>query len=380
MTVKTAVRRLQLDLGQLIERHDTAKSLTDYSVYANDPIGFIRDVLHADPWDRQLDIAEAVRDHPLIVVRSCNAAGKDWIAAHLALWWVYARKGLVLMTGPTERQVKEIAMGEVARAFSRARDLPGELYATALRLGRDETAGILAFTSTEASKLTGHHADRILAILTEAQGVPDWAWEALMACAVGDEDRLLAVGNPLEPSGTFFTVSRSPDWCAIRISAEEHPNLVQGRTVIPGGVTQAMARRFANAYGRNSSIYTSRVLGEFPDQGDEALFRRSWLDAAVARWHELGSEVDGSLVVAVDPARYGPDATGIAVARGSVVQELEAWAGASDLMATTKRVCALLERLGVRRAGGVHCKVVVDVVGLGVGVCDRLRELGYWTV
>jgi len=143
-----------------------------------------------------------------------------------------------------------------------------------------------------------------------------------------------------------------------------------------------MARRFANAYGRGSSIYTSRVLGEFPDQGDEALFRRSWLDAAVARRHDLGSEIDGPLVVAVDPARYGSDATGVAIARGSVVQELEAWAGVSDLMATTERVCVLLERLGVRRAGGEGepCKVVVDVVGLGAGVRDRLRELGYWTI
>ena len=56
--------------------------------------------------------------------------------------------------------------------------------------------------------------------------------------------------------------------------------------------------------------------------------------------------------------------------------------GVSDLMATTERVCVLLERLGVRRAGGEGepCKVVVDVVGLGGGVRDRLRELGYWTI
>jgi hypothetical protein len=26
------------------------------------------------------------------------------------------------------------------------------------------------------------------------------------------------------------------------------------------------------------------VLGEFPDEGEDSLFRRSWLDAAAERW------------------------------------------------------------------------------------------------
>ena len=94
MAIKTAVRRLQTDLGELIARHEPAKSLTDYSRYADDPLGFVRDVLHGDPWERQIEIIEAVRTDPLVAVRSCNSAGKDWTAAQIALWWVYARKGL----------------------------------------------------------------------------------------------------------------------------------------------------------------------------------------------------------------------------------------------------------------------------------------------
>ena len=222
----TTLRRLERDLGQLVERHERARDLTDFSAYADDPLGFIREVLKGDPWSRQLEIAEAVRDQPLVVVRSCNAAGKDWIAAHLALWWVYARQGLVLLTGPTERQVKEIVMSEVARAFARANDLPGELYQMALRLGRTEHAGILAFTSTEASRLTGFHAPHVFAVITEAQGVEDYAWEGVLACVTGSDDRVLAVGNPLEPSGRFFHASRAPGWRSIRISAFEHPNVL----------------------------------------------------------------------------------------------------------------------------------------------------------
>ncbi len=124
---KAAVERLGRDLGELLASHERGRSLDEFTAYRDDPIGFIREVLHGEPWSRQVEIAESVRDSPLVVVRSANAVGKDWIAARLAVWWVYARQGLALITGPTERQVREVVMGEVARAFGKARDLPGEL-------------------------------------------------------------------------------------------------------------------------------------------------------------------------------------------------------------------------------------------------------------
>ncbi len=267
MTVTTALRRLDAELGELIERHGRAKELGVFEVYAEDPIGFNADVLHGEPWARQVEIAEVVKANPLVVVRSANAMGKDWIVGGLALGWVYARGGLVLLTGPTERQVREVVMGEVARAFAKARDLPGELYQMALRIGREERAGIHAFTSTEASKLTGFHEERVMAILTEAQGCEDFAWEGLLACATGAEDRVLAVGNPLRPSGRFYTVSRPRSgWRPIRIAASEHPNLTEDRTVIPGGPSTAFCERIAREYGRDSGIYQSRVEATSPTQ------------------------------------------------------------------------------------------------------------------
>jgi hypothetical protein len=199
VTITTTLRRLDAELGELLERHDRARDLSEFARYKSDPVAFICEVLKGEPWSRQIEIAESVRDNPLVVVRSANAVGKDWLAARLALWWVYARGGLVLLTGPTERQVREVVMGEVARAFGRAKDLPGEMFQMALRLGREEKAGIIAFTSTEASKLTGFHAPLLMAILTEAQGCEEFAWEGLLACATGAQDRVVAIGNPLHP-------------------------------------------------------------------------------------------------------------------------------------------------------------------------------------
>lgn len=41
-----------------------------------DPVAFIRDWLGADLWEKQIEIAEAVRDHRRVAVKSCHASGK----------------------------------------------------------------------------------------------------------------------------------------------------------------------------------------------------------------------------------------------------------------------------------------------------------------
>jgi hypothetical protein len=172
----------------------------------------------------------------------------------------------VLITGPTERQVKHVVMGQVRRAFNTAADLPGSLYELALRLDGSEEMGILAFTSTDASKLTGVHAPRLMVIVTEAQGIEGLVWEAAFANATGAESWIVAVGNPLQPEGKFYEVSRSPTWAAVKIAATEHPNVVQRREVVPGAVTQEFIDLMAQEYGVGSGGLSVPSAGRVPGE------------------------------------------------------------------------------------------------------------------
>ena len=271
---------------------------------------FIREVLGHELWEGQVRIAEDVRDHSLTVVQSCNSAGKDFLAGQLSLFYVYVHDALVLLTGPTARQVEEILMAEVARTFHRTPELVGKIYQRSLRIGRSEARGIIAFTSSEASRLTGFHAPLVVAIITEGQGVEPFCYEAMLACTTGEADRLLVLGNPLSPTGRFYHISRpNSEWRRVRISAFDTPNVIKDDpTIVPGMITRAFIERMRREYGASSSIYVSRVLGEFPESATDGLCQRSWLEAAADRFESGAFEDEARkepYVVALDVARMG---------------------------------------------------------------------------
>lgn len=367
--------RLRVEVGELVAKHERARDIADFSHYENDPAGFMRDVLRCEPWEMQVEMAERVRDHPRVVVVTANGIGKDFVTARIALWWVFARRGFVVLTGPTERQVKQILMREVRRAFAAAPELPGELYAMELRV--DEDSGVLAFTSDQADKLTGYHHPRLLIAMTEGQGVGEEAYEAAQACVTGSGNRLFVYGNPTRPAGPFYRVAHADSWSVLRIGADQHPNVKQGREEIPGAVSREWIQSMRDEYGEGSSVYRSRVLAQFPEESIEGLIRRDWLRAAFARYEArtLAESMDPP-VLALDPARYGPDASALAVVRGRVVERLLTWRGTS-LVETADRVMALGRELEATERHHRAPMAYVDEPGLGGGVIDLLRARGY---
>src|SRR5437764_13216759 len=123
-----------------------------FAPYAADPVAFAREVLGQTPWSRQAEIMRAVAAQPQTTVRSSHGVGKTWVAAVLALWWVYTRRpSLVLTTATTARQVEGLLWAEINRLWRRARlaqgpeqaqglPLPGRCLQTKLDVGPDQQA------------------------------------------------------------------------------------------------------------------------------------------------------------------------------------------------------------------------------------------------
>lgn len=123
-------------------------------------------------------------------------------------------------------------------------------------------------------------------------------------------------------------------------------------------------------WGEQSPLYAVRVLGEFPSSSDDTVCALGDVEASGAREVEL----DYPRVVSCDVARLGSDETVIAVRHGRRVRIARVVRGRDTMQVAGEVVRA------VRATDVAGVMVVVDDVGVGGGVTDRLRELGYRVV
>jgi phage terminase large subunit len=74
----------------------------------------------------------------------------------------------------------------------------------------------------------------------------------------------------------------------------------------------------------------------------------------------------------LDVARYGDDRTALVHSQAPRVEKVESWRGL-DTMQTAGRVKLAYDEAAT---DDKPTNIVIDVIGIGAGVVDRLRELG----
>lgn len=123
----------------------------------------------------------------------------------------------------------------------------------------------------------------------------------------------------------------------------------------------------------------SRFEQEYPNTSSEAFVsakRDSLIPiphiVAARKNRDLLPSASVPLLIGCDPARYGDDRTAIIWRRGRVVVKLRTMAKKN-----TMQVAGILAKI---IDADKPEKVFIDIVGLGVGVYDRLEELGYGDV
>lgn len=350
-------------------------SLSDIEALSRQPVTFVEEMLGGKLWGKQQEIAQSLVDNRTTAVRSCHGSGKTHLSARLALWWLFTRPySAVITTAPTSRQVTELLWKEIRVAYKNARTkLGGDLLPRAAKLTVDDDWLCIGFSTDDPVNFQGWHSPGgTLAIFDEAPGVDSAIWETIEGVLVGDRDRHLVIGNPVEPSGPFFEIfnTSDPSIAKFHISAYDVPNVVEDEEVFPGLCTKGWVESRKEAWGEGSPMWTSRVLGDFPDVDDFSLVPLSWFEAAVARWHSL-NETNGwktEINIGADVARLGEDRTIFAIAHEDLgVREIER-KPKSDTMETTGSIIRAMEDYAAQN-------VRIDADGIGAGVYDRLCEI-----
>jgi len=337
-----------------------------------DPLFFSRHVLGGDrPWRRQEEIIRSVRDRPRTVVPSGFAVGKTWVAAVIVLWFLYSfPSSLVITTGPTWRQVKNVLWAEIRRLWRQAATpLGGELLETQIRIADDWFA--LGMSTDDPTRFQGFHAAHLLLIFDEAAGVDRQVWEVAEGQMAGAHARWLAIGNPTEPSGPFYDACCSESWHTLPISCLDTPNVKAGRLVYPKLVTKAWVEGRRQEWGDSSPLYQTKVLGQFPTQSEHGLIPLVWISAANDRAAMGGEGSAGDPAerrIGADIARSGADATVFLLRDDRRVLDVE-----EHQSLNTMEVVGRLTMFAERHKVPWH-RVFVDSIGIGAGVADRLCE------
>ena len=362
-------------------------------------MGFAAEVLGVTLWQKQEEALRALARSARVAVKSGNGLGKDFTAAVAILWFMHTRRpAIVISTAPTFRQVRNILWRQIHALHRRAAEtLGGVLLDTRWELGDDRYA--LGLSAAGADQFQGFHCENILVVVDEAEGVADAIYEGIESVMTTPNARLLLIGNPTTTSGGFHRAfhREAGIYETVTISALESPNVRAGRVVIPGLTTAEWVDERRRVWGADSDLFRARILGCFPERGINNLLAPADIDAAIYVPGELpdgagsagcddaddgdddddiiaqlvpdtGHAAGGPLALGVDVARYGPDQSVVVARRGDIVEMVRPFPR-QDTMAMAGDLVKVIRELGAER-------VYVDVVGIGSGVYDRLREQG----
>lgn len=344
---------------------EVAKAIETLAKLKSDPELFVRSVLGVKiVTPDQSRLYASVRDFKRTAAPAGHSVGKTFAAASVALWFLYTRKpAWIVTTAPSWSQVEELLWREVRNLHGGSQfPLGGDPLTTKLELGDDWIA--VGRSTNDPNRFQGRHAENVLIIIDEATGVPSYIYETSESMAVSPADRILAIGNPTDPSSTFREKCQSDLWNVVEISCENHPNVTAGQSLIPGAVTREwISERLEDYGGRDSILYRARVLGKWPAQGENTLISLLDLEKSALKWRvPSGSPI----ATGTDVARFGTDLTVLFPLYGDYMLGEPTVKRGQNLMATAGMIVAA----GCDRNG-------IDDTGLGGGATDRLAELGH---
>lgn len=411
----------------------------DAKSYLRRPTAWARDKLGEHMWSAQRLIMRSVRDNRYTAVHSAHDLGKSKVAANIIAHWIDSHppgEAFVVTTAPTAAQVSAILWREVAKNHKKA-NLAGRINRAGYPqwyLGAELVGYGRKPADYEQSAFQGIHARYVLVVIDEACGVARQLYDAVDALVTNENCRVLAIGNPDIPGSHFASVCKpGSDWNVIHLDGLRSPNMTRELVIgpdpenpkypllealmraeripystekVPEGLRDLLIsplwieerirrwcglgttahleydKRALAILVRNrcaaSPLFTAKVRGLFPSSATDGVIPMGWVQMAVNRWHDWQdrAEVDqygrsmphvpGRKVLGVDVARSGEDETAVAIRAGNVVKELLRFRMA-DTMETVGYVRGHMDEPGAM--------AVIDVIGIGAGVYDRLREL-----
>lgn len=366
--------------------------------FYNDPLGFVmfafpwgkkgtpleRHPDGPDEWHRELfkDLAEHTTQNLILkdqgkhqkpwrsAIASGHGIGKSACVAWLILWIMSTRpdaRGIV--TANTESQLLGKTWPELSKWHSimlhkhwfvwTASQFYYAKYPEDMRKTYMFEAVTWSENRTEGFAGLHNETSAVCIIFDEASAIPAKLSEVASGALTDGEPFWFKFGNPTVSSGKFYDCFHGPErdrWWrrnidsrSVRITNKEY------------------LQELVDTYGEDSDYVRVRVRGEFPRAGEKAFIPTDIVEAA--RLREADEDKGASLIMGVDVARYGSDRSVVSFRQGRDAVSIP-WLRfrSISLMDLSSKVYEAVERWQPDL-------VIVDGVGVGGGVVDRLKEM-----
>lgn len=400
------------------ERAQAAQEIVD--IYRPIPHFFVKDILGSNTWNMQDEITKSVFKYPVTAVKTCNAVGKSFIAARIVVAFLTLHPGsVVVTTAPTWRQVTDVLWREIATAVKMSKFKLTDKQVTQAGLNLDTDWYAVGLSTKTPENFFGYHSDHILVVVDEAGGVPELVFTGVKAITPNANARVLYIGNPTNPDGTFAEAFKNPLYKKFTISAFDTPNFTaNGLNTLddllelftpPDGLTEdeqlefyATIRSNLNVpypalidpyvvyeryheWGVDSPAWQALVMGEFPSQSELSLLSidsvmfamgdmdKKDVDPESPHFGKTYAEImgvkipEGTQEYGLDMARFGADLTVLTPRCGGHVDQQITWAK-NDLIESANKVIQLVNPIETPSI------IKIDDTGNGGGTTDSLNH------
>jgi hypothetical protein len=341
--------------------------------YKNDRPAFFAKVMgvaHIEPWQlRELQALDAGCTR--MSIRSGHGVGKTMFLAGTILHFLLTRHPCkVAVTAPSATQLFDALASEVKIWLKRV-EINAPMFASLLTATSERVfmtaAPEACFCTYRTSRkespeaLQGIHAEHVLLIADEASGVAEAVFEAASGSMSTKGAITILASNPTRASGFFHATQTKLKhvWRCSKVTC------MDSSRVAPEYIEEE------RAFGPEKNRYRIRVLAEFAAGDDDTLISRDLVLAAQAR--DIIAPRATPVYWGVDVARsLTRDKSSLAKRKGPVVTEpIKRWQY-DDTMRLTG---AILREWEDTKEHDKPEAIFVDVIGVGGGVVDRLREL-----
>ena len=367
------------------------------NLYRRDFIAWQSDVLGIKTYGKMEEICNAALfgDIPRTAIKSANGTSKSYSVASMILWVGAVHdigETVSIISAPSVNQIEKVTFkymkSHMEKAKKRGHILPGWMSGDLewvvqgpqgkefLAYGKKPAPGREVEVFQGVRSEYGH--TYVFFDEAGAQGMTQGMWTAAEAVLTGSGSRLIAIGNPDNPSAEwlrYFTDKRyDGEFNRFTLSAFDLPtftgekvydNKTQEKQML-GALTQvSWVEHKKRTWGEKDARYKSKVLGEFPEDGGFGFFPLGAIQDAFD--NDIPADGAEPLYLGVDIARFGQDESVIYEEQGGRVRLVDSW-GKTDTVTTARKIHAHANRMGA-------AEVRIDAAGIGGPVYDMMTTL-----